>query len=298
MSGTGDFVINNGILTRYTGNDGTVVIPDSVTEIADWVFWRRMAIIEVVFPETLVKIGNRAFFECRGLKSIAIPDSVESIGESAFSYCTELKSIKLPARLEKIPTECFSHCENLGELVVPGGVRQICRGAFMYCTKLAGTVLPESVIKIGHSAFSSCADAFMLTILGTVEMPDFGGYRKPITIKAAKMPISDFAETNGIIAAAKGFGIIYAEDEAQPESVRKSYLCYLRDHREVFFNAAIESTMLLRCMTEEKMLTLEDTDILLNRDELDIEPRVLLLNYRNSCLKKNDALAFLEIEAF
>lgn len=298
MSGTDEFVINSGILTRYMGSGAEVIIPDGVTEIADWVFWRRQNIERVVFPSSLKRIGSRAFFECRSLKSAELPDSVESIGESAFSYCTGLVSLRLPNGLEKIPTECFSHCESLTELTVPSNVRQISRGAFMYCEKLKAAVLPESVIKIGHSAFSSCADGFMLTILGEVELPDFGGYRKPLTVKAAKMPMTVFAETNGIIAAAKGFGIIYAENEPQPDSVRESYLHYLRDNRRMFFDAALDNTMLLRCMTEEKMFTLEDTYILLNRGELDIEPRVLLLNYRNNSLKENDVLSFLEIDAF
>ena len=35
MSNKRDFVIENGVLKKYTGNDGDVVIPDSVTSIGD-----------------------------------------------------------------------------------------------------------------------------------------------------------------------------------------------------------------------------------------------------------------------
>ena len=33
-----DFVIKNGVLKKYTGEESKVVIPDSVTEIGDMVF--------------------------------------------------------------------------------------------------------------------------------------------------------------------------------------------------------------------------------------------------------------------
>ena len=33
MNNANDFVINNGVLTKYTGNDENIVIPDGVTSI-------------------------------------------------------------------------------------------------------------------------------------------------------------------------------------------------------------------------------------------------------------------------
>ena len=67
-----DFVIENGVLEKYTGNETKVVIPDSVTEIRAC-----------------------AFKGCKSLKEITIPDSVIDIGERAFEGCEDLV-IKAP----------------------------------------------------------------------------------------------------------------------------------------------------------------------------------------------------------
>ena len=61
MSNTSDFIIENGVLKKYVGPGGDVVIPEGVTSIAD-----------------------HAFFHCRPLERIVIPDSVTNIGALAF----------------------------------------------------------------------------------------------------------------------------------------------------------------------------------------------------------------------
>lgn len=67
MSDMSDFVIENGVLKKYEGAGGDVLIPDGVT-----------------------CIGWSAFGGCTSLTSIAIPDSVTRIGEDAFNGCTSL----------------------------------------------------------------------------------------------------------------------------------------------------------------------------------------------------------------
>ena len=80
MSNSNDFVITKrGILTKYKGPGGNVVIPEGVT-----------------------KIGNMAFKGCTGLQSVAIPEGVRVINWRAFSGCTSLTSVVIPESVTKI----------------------------------------------------------------------------------------------------------------------------------------------------------------------------------------------------
>lgn len=74
MSNASDFVIENGILKKYIGPGGDVVIPKGVTEIE-----------------------MKAFADCRALTGIDIPDGVSMIGREAFSGCDEVTALRLPS---------------------------------------------------------------------------------------------------------------------------------------------------------------------------------------------------------
>jgi hypothetical protein len=66
-----------------------------------------------IIPNSVTSIGNYAFFKCSNLTSVTIPDSVTSIGDYAFDYCNGLTSITIPSSVTSIGNGAFSNCENL-----------------------------------------------------------------------------------------------------------------------------------------------------------------------------------------
>ena len=56
-----DFEIENGVLKKYTGSGGNVVIPDGVTTIGDYAFWNCSSLASITLPDSVTTIGNWAF---------------------------------------------------------------------------------------------------------------------------------------------------------------------------------------------------------------------------------------------
>jgi hypothetical protein len=77
-------------VTRYTGKDTTLSVPDAIDGI----------------PVTA--IGVNAFIKNTNLTSVAIPSTVTSIGEAAFAGCTKLTNVIIPASVTNIGLLVFT----------------------------------------------------------------------------------------------------------------------------------------------------------------------------------------------
>lgn len=118
---TDDFVIVDGFLEKYNGNDKEVNVPEEVIYISENAFSGNKTIEKVVLPESVVGIGSNAFASCTNLKSINLPEGLKEIGEGAFSGCTDLTidCITLPQALTKLETDAFAGV-NVGEVRIEG----------------------------------------------------------------------------------------------------------------------------------------------------------------------------------
>ena len=83
-----------------TGITGTVVLPESITEIPENAF-SSTGITGVDWSHITV-IGKSAFSKCAGLTKLHLSDSVTSIGESAFSGSGLTGELQLPIRLLRL----------------------------------------------------------------------------------------------------------------------------------------------------------------------------------------------------
>ena len=100
-------VVENDVLTGYTGKKTSVYIPSSVDGIFDRVFYNNDVLTEVIIENGVSFIGKYAFAGCRYLKKIKIPKSVNQIGECAF-YGTQLDYLTLDEYNEAVVKACLS----------------------------------------------------------------------------------------------------------------------------------------------------------------------------------------------
>jgi len=105
--------INGELLTE-------LVIPDTVTKINDYAFYRCTRLKSITIPDSVTSIGGSAFYGCTSLTSITIPDSVTSIGDFMFGYCTSLTSITIPDSVTSIGKYAFYNCKSLKTIYYSG----------------------------------------------------------------------------------------------------------------------------------------------------------------------------------
>ena len=121
QSSISDFDIQNGVLVKYKGKGGNVVIPNSVTTIGKDSFYNCASITNVTIPNTVKKIEDNAFDKCTGIKEITIPSSVEEIVGTPFVRCSNLTTINVSANNKKYK----SIDGNLYEKLDGGGIRLV-----------------------------------------------------------------------------------------------------------------------------------------------------------------------------
>ncbi|MBR5982765.1 MAG: leucine-rich repeat domain-containing protein, partial [Bacteroidales bacterium] len=76
-----------------SGLTGTLIIPDSVTNIGTYAFGSCSSIDTVAIGNSVETIGESAFYNCSGITSVAIGESVETIDNYAFHYCDNIAEI-------------------------------------------------------------------------------------------------------------------------------------------------------------------------------------------------------------
>ena len=170
----GGFEISNGVLTRYSGSDTDVKIPDTVKAIGASAFEGNTKVRSVDLPACVTTVGDRAFYGCSSLSTVTGGANVSLTGEFSFRgtpylesskikylmlgrvllwYNGASESVSLPTACEAIAPYAFLKCGYLTSVTAYDGLLSVGTGAFYGCNKLSSVNLPSSVSYVGGYAF-------------------------------------------------------------------------------------------------------------------------------------------------
>lgn len=179
-----------GMLTKYTGPGGNVIIPDDVRSIGESAFEECTSLTSVTIPDSVDLICWTAFKNCTNLVSVTIPDSVTSIYSGAFSGCASLASVTIPVGVRSLDGYTFYRCASLTSVTIPNGVTSIGTSEFWGCTSLTRVTIPNSVTEIGIGAFSHCVSLTNMTIPDGVEVIDDYAFSDCTSLTRVTIPAS------------------------------------------------------------------------------------------------------------
>ena len=141
----------------YSGKDGVLKIPSTVTSIAPGAFWHNKNLVEVEIPGSVEVIPARAFMDCSNLKKVILNEGLREICWLAFNYCRSIEEIIIPESVTAIGNSVFQNCENLKRIKLPSSIDTISSSMFSWCKSLENIVLPKSAKNIMRDAFAGTA---------------------------------------------------------------------------------------------------------------------------------------------
>ena len=138
------------------GQGGSFTVPNSVTTIWNYAFYRCTGLTGVTIPNSVTNIGEGSFAYCTGLTNVTIPTGVTSIEANTFFRCTGLTNVMLPNSVTSIGIQTFAYCTGLTNVTIPTSVTSIEANTFFGCSGLTRVTIPNSVTSIGVSPFYGC----------------------------------------------------------------------------------------------------------------------------------------------
>ena len=145
------------------------VVPQGVTRIGRFAFYRSHYLKQITLPDGLLEIGHGAFVSCDHLTAVDLPDSVILLESSAFEGNSDVKRLHISSGLKEIINNfdgigiseleipetvvsienSFKSLKNLQEVIIPGNVERLTGNAFAFCKKLTNITLPAGITDIG-----------------------------------------------------------------------------------------------------------------------------------------------------
>lgn len=289
-----DFFIEDGVLVRYHGPGGAVVLPESVTEIGGFAFRGCTGLTSLTIPAGVERIDGHAFQGCTDLISVEIAPRnrrfrvedgllIAADGETVVFLLGRPTSIVIPGSATKIGDNAFQGCTSLTSVTFPEGVTEIGGFAFFGCTGLSAVTIPAGVTDIGLYAFSGCTALEKITLLGQPKISQEAFPDGVTAIVAQQLPLSAFLLPAHKRASIRGFALRYTSGAELPERYRTDCLTYIAEQRNSLYPAALAFPALLHVMLAEQMVPKGDFPYLLDQAVAMGEPQItaMLLEHQN-----------------
>ena len=141
---------------HYDGSEEDVVIPGSflgkpVTIIFDKLFAGHKEIRSVSIPDTVTDMGEFVFDGCLNLRRLDLPSGLLYLWGYTFCRCG-IEEIVLPDPVKIIPPYAFKDCKNLRKVVCGSGLKKISPWAFGGCEQLT-EVVHGPAVQVSPKAF-------------------------------------------------------------------------------------------------------------------------------------------------
>lgn len=298
-----DFFIENGVLVKYNGPGGNVVLPEGVTEIGGFAFRGCTSLTSLTIPASVTQIDGHAFHGCTDLTSVEIAPGNQRFrvedglvlavdGNTVVFPLGRPTSIVIPGSATKIGAHAFQSCISLTSVTFPEGLTGIGCFAFFGCTGLSAITIPASVTDIGLYAFSGCTALEQITLLGQPEIGQEAFPDDVTAIVAEQLPLSAFLLPAHKRAAVKGFALRYTSGAELPQGYRADCLKYIQEQGKTLYPIALEVPALLHVMLAEHIVPKGDLPDLIDQAVTMGKPQVtaMLLEHQNSKMKKRDPL--------
>ena len=197
----GEYFCNYDFLTE-------VIIPESVTTLADCALSGCSSLVHIQLPDSISEIGEYALISTPWLDNktedfiivgqgilikyngtdpnVTIPDDVKKINGAFCRIDTEIETVYIPYGVTEIAADSFRSCNRLSSVHIPKSVSKIGNHAFYYCTSLTQVDISENVSYIGCEAFIGTPwldnQSEDYVIVGQNILLDYNGFSSTVVI--------------------------------------------------------------------------------------------------------------------
>ena len=130
-SGSNPMYYSHSLTINGTPIPPSLVIPQGVTSIKSYAFYKCYDLTSVVIPDGVTSIGTCSFTDCTSLDTVIIGDSVTYIGLDAFRGSNP-STVTFGSNIHSIQSRAFYDYAPIDPVIIPSTVNYIGQDAFRY----------------------------------------------------------------------------------------------------------------------------------------------------------------------